>query len=141
MDFEDGEEIEFAYETGKYYFYRSKIDGRTMLLTLDDVEYCCCEKNYKDFINLPMKNNDADAKTIGEYLEKLLLTLWKDKEGFSAKRPFGNSGWEYEIYSALISANVISGKLDEYGYIENVDCATANIIVNKIIKGIFNEAK
>ena len=47
MDFENGEEIEFAYypshpqsyEKG-YVFYRSKKDGRTMLLTPDDISRC-----------------------------------------------------------------------------------------------------
>ena len=47
MDFEDGEEIEFAYypsipssKAKGYAFYRSKKDGRTMLLTPDDLAYC-----------------------------------------------------------------------------------------------------
>ena len=47
MDFEDGEEIEFAYysfvpssKAKGYEFWRSKVDGRTMLLTPDDVAYC-----------------------------------------------------------------------------------------------------
>ena len=47
MDFEDGEEIAFAYhpsvQSSKakgYAFYCSKKDGRTMLLTTDDVAYC-----------------------------------------------------------------------------------------------------
>ena len=45
MDF--GEEIEFEYHSSVpsskakgYAFYRSKKDGRTMLLTPDDVAYC-----------------------------------------------------------------------------------------------------
>ena len=47
MDFEEGEEIEFAYKAGHpssnakgYAFYRSKEDGRTMLLTPEDVARC-----------------------------------------------------------------------------------------------------
>ena len=47
MDFEDGEEIEFAYysfvpssKAKEYEFWRSKVDGRTMLLTPDDLAYC-----------------------------------------------------------------------------------------------------
>ena len=47
MDFEYGEEIEFAYysfvpssKAKGYEFWRSKVDGRTMLLTPDDVAYC-----------------------------------------------------------------------------------------------------
>ena len=47
MDFEDGEEIEFAYYSRVpssvakgYQFWRSKVDGKTMLLSRDDVAYC-----------------------------------------------------------------------------------------------------
>ena len=47
MDFEDGEEIEFAYYPPRnsaialgYAFYKSKRDGRTMLLSPDEVQYC-----------------------------------------------------------------------------------------------------
>ena len=47
MDFEDGEEIELSHyssvpsskEKGCA-FYRSKKNGRTMLLTPDDIDYC-----------------------------------------------------------------------------------------------------
>ena len=50
MDFEDGEEIEFAYHPDKpsaiakgYEIWRSKIDGRTNLLTPDDISRCMKE--------------------------------------------------------------------------------------------------
>ena len=52
MDFEDGEEIEFAYCPDKpsavakgYEHWRSKVDGRTMLLTREDMERCKNEKS------------------------------------------------------------------------------------------------
>lgn len=87
----------------------------------------------KDYSKIPMQENDADAKTVGEYLKKLLLTLWDEKEGFSGKRPFGNSSWEYEIYAALISSEVIMGSFDEEGYIVDVDCEAADRIIREII--------
>ena len=97
--------------------------------------------NYKEYANISMQENDAGAKTIGEYLEKLLLTLWDEEDGFSGKRPFGNSGWKWEIYTALLSAKVVNGKLDEDGYIEEVDFSMADDIVRNIILTVFNEAK
>lgn len=52
MDFEEGEEIEFAYYPDKpiavvkgYEIWRSKVDGRTRLLTQEDVERCKNEKS------------------------------------------------------------------------------------------------
>ena len=53
-----------------------------------------------DYARIPMGKNDIGAKTIGEYFEKLLLTLWDEQEDFSGKRPFGNSGWEYDVYAS-----------------------------------------
>ena len=47
MDFEEGEEIEFAYLPDKpssvacgYEHWRSKVDGRTRLLTQEDIKRC-----------------------------------------------------------------------------------------------------
>ena len=58
MDFEDGEEIEFAYYPDKpnavargLEIWRSKVDGRTMLLSPDDLAYCkdLYEQGYRKF--------------------------------------------------------------------------------------------
>lgn len=47
MDFEEGEEIEFAYYPDKpsavakgYEIWRSKVDGRTRLLTQEEIKRC-----------------------------------------------------------------------------------------------------
>ena len=63
--------------------------------------------NPQSILELPMSSNDARAKTIKDYLIRLLLTVWDEGERFSGKRPFGNSGWEYDLYNALISAKII----------------------------------
>lgn len=55
--------------------------------------------------------------TIRQYLIELLDTLWVEKEGFSGKRPFGNSGWESDFNFPLIKAGLIKGEiLNEDGY-------------------------
>lgn len=94
--------------------------------------------SYKDYIKIPMQENDAGAKTVGEYFKILLMTLWEEEDGFSGKRPFGNSGWKYEVYTALVSAGVVSGTLDEDGYLEDADCSAADKICREIILGVFN---
>ena len=91
-----------------------------------------------EIINAPMQENDADAKTVGEYLKKLLLTLWEEQEGFSGKRPFGNSGWDYELYTALIKCGAVDGFLDEDGYVESVDYCTADKTIVTVINAIFD---
>lgn len=67
----------------------------------------------------PMQENSAQAATVGEYLSLLLSTLWIQGEGFSGKRPFGESSWEYEVYTALATEELIDGLiLDEDGYLD-----------------------
>jgi hypothetical protein len=70
-------------------------------------------------LHLPMGDNDANAATVGEYLGLLLSTLWLEKEGFSGKRPFGNSSWDMDVYIALSKAGLCELELDEDGYVES----------------------
>lgn len=55
----------------------------------------------EQILNVKMVENDADAETIRDYLKALLTKLWCEDEGFSGKRPFGNSGWQNEVYASL----------------------------------------
>ena len=76
--------------------------------------------------------------TIRGYLQELLLLVWEEGESFNGKRPFGNSGWEYDLYAPLIRAKVVKGELDEDGYIETIDEEAARKLITKLIKSIFN---
>lgn len=77
-------------------------------------------------LDAPMlPDNDAEAATVRDYLKALLTTLLTEQEGFSGKRPFGNSGWMGDLEIALIRAGLVEGKLDEDGYIEDCDSADA----------------
>lgn len=92
----------------------------------------------KEILDIPMQENDAEAGTIGEYLIKLLEELWFSGEGFSGKRPFGNSGWCHELYNALAKAKAITSKYDEvcdeyYCY----DDAVADKLINKAIAALY----
>lgn len=62
-------------------------------------------------LDCPMQENDSGANTINGYLKALLLTLWKEDEGFSGKRPFGNSGWQNDIALALVKGKLIRGAI------------------------------
>jgi hypothetical protein len=64
-----------------------------------------------EVLALPMQPNDADAATIRDYLIALLLGVWREQEGFSGKRPFGNSGWPTDLMIPLVEAGAISGVL------------------------------
>jgi hypothetical protein len=75
----------------------------------------------QEILGMELGPNDSGASTVRGYLVALLRELWREGEGFSGKRPFGNSSWEYDLYPPLIKAGLIRGKLDEDGYIEDVD--------------------
>lgn len=66
-------------------------------------------------LDLPMEDNDAEADTIRDYFKELLFTLLQEEEGFSGKRPFGNSGWCHELYHPLVKAGLVEGTIDEDG--------------------------
>lgn len=61
----------------------------------------------REILDLPMQDNDSGASTIRGYLKELLAELWREQEGFSGKRPFGNSGWTWDMLIALGKAGLI----------------------------------
>lgn len=91
-------------------------------------------------LSCPMIDNDANAKNVGEYLHSLLFTLWEEGEGFSGKRPFGNSGWEYDLYKPLIVGGFVEGEIDEeYGDFISVDSKAANKLIFECIAYVFKD--
>lgn len=72
-------------------------------------------------LDAPMGENDAGAATVREYLICLLETLWNEEEGFSSKRPFGNSGWTMDLHAALVRAGIVEGTFDEEGWLDKWD--------------------
>lgn len=62
-----------------------------------------------DVRGVPMGRNDAGAETIGQYLSRLLSRVWDEEEEFDGKRPFGNSGWQSEVYAALDNSEFAAG--------------------------------
>lgn len=78
-----------------------------------------------------------ECTTIGGYLRDLLVTLMREGESFSGKRPFGNSSWEYDLYKPLIEAKLIAGELDEDGDILDVDVTSADEMIIECIEWLF----
>lgn len=55
-------------------------------------------------------SNDRDERlTYREYFRCLLTTLYDEGEGFSGKRPFGNSGWDYGLTIGLVEIGAVTG--------------------------------
>ena len=90
--------------------------------------------NRDDVLNLKVSTSDFDYEpTIREYFSVLLQTLWREEECFSAKRPFGNSGWQYDVYTSLIKAGVVEGSLDDEDCVEKVDTRKADAYIQELI--------
>jgi len=68
----------------------------------------------RQILDLPLPPNDADATTVRGYLIALLAEVWREEQSFSGKHPFGNSGWQHDIYVPMIRAGLVAGSLDEY---------------------------
>jgi len=75
-----------------------------------------------------------DVVSVRDYLFMLLDKLWDEKESFSGKRPFGNSDWEYDLFSPLVHEGFISGEVNACGDIVWLDYQEACQFVSKLIK-------
>lgn len=88
----------------------------------------------EEILGLPMRPNDSGAVTIRGYLIALLRELWIKEEGFGGKRPFGNSGWQHDLYTPLVVAGVIPGRVDEDGWLLDCDYKQGHEIILEAIE-------
>jgi hypothetical protein len=94
----------------------------------------------KQALEVRFDSDAGDDLSIREYLRALLLTLWAEGEGFSGKRPFGNSGWCLDLYQPLIAAGFVPGTLDpEDGYIVEYNRVFADAFVTDLILQVFEK--
>ena len=86
-----------------------------------------------------MRHDLDEEITLRQYFYDLMSTLWCEGEGFDGKRPFGTSGWDYDIYVPLIKHRLIKGEYDEENeYIKNLDEAEASdFVLTKILHPLF----
>jgi hypothetical protein len=97
-------------------------------------------------IKLPKRALDAQVKTcdfdepisIRNFYKECLKALIFEGESFSGKRPFGNSGWEWNIYAALIREGFVEGTLDKDGYVDEIDSTRdVDLALVDLIEGEF----
>lgn len=72
--------------------------------------------------------------TVRGYLMDLLAAVWREKEDFSAKRPWGNSGWHYELYAPLFREGLISGSVDDEGDFVELDTEKGDELIADAIR-------
>ncbi len=92
-----------------------------MDVRIDGVKYvpepdAPADKGLLAALEVRFDSDAGDNLTVRDYLRTLLMTLWEEQESFSGKRPFGNSGWEYEVLMPLAAAGFVDlGPLSEDG--------------------------
>ncbi|MFI6495988.1 hypothetical protein [Nonomuraea typhae] len=83
-----------------------------------------------------MQDNKAKAKTIKEYLVALLALLWEEGDEFNAKRPFNDLAWEFDLFEALVHANLISGVIEDGNFMDEFDREAGEELIRLAIKAL-----
>jgi len=79
----------------------------------------------------------AQEVTVRDYFKALLATLWVEEEGFSGKRPFGNSGWKQDIARELVRLKKVGGTIGMDGDLLDYDKAKFNTLSMALIDEAF----
>ena len=90
----------------------------------------------QQILDLALEDNDAGAATVRDYLKKLLSELWTYEADFSGKRPFGNSGWQNEVYLALANEGWITAFVDKDGDLEDIDGIAGDRLIMSAIEAL-----
>lgn len=91
----------------------------------------------KEILELKFESTDLGREiSIRDFFKELLTALFKEGECFSGKRPFGNSGWDYDLCVCLVKNEVIKGKCLKYGDLDDwdYDSAEADKKILELIK-------
>lgn len=89
----------------------------------------------KRVLEAPVKGYENNVRGV---LRDLLVSLWDEGESFDSKRPFGDSGWQLDIATALGEAGLIEIRFDEDGELEEVDSVSADELIFDAIDSIFH---
>lgn len=79
------------------------------------------------------EDDDSGAASFKAYFKTLLIALWQQGEGFSGKRPFGNSDWQHNIYKHLVASGAVKGVIDDEGHLQSFDKLRADSVIYKLI--------
>ena len=99
---------------------------------------------YEKMSKLVVHGAPFEGITISEYLSKLLLTVLEEGEGFSGKRPFGESGWKNELTCALAVGGYVIATFSGDGHFEHIhpeQQKKADEYIHGLINYIFNGPK
>lgn len=90
----------------------------------------------QQLLALPIIQTEVEVATLGEFFIELLSTLWRQGSGFSSKRPFGLSSWQYDVYKPMVEAGFLYGEFDDEGYLQDVDTDEADRMIEGAIRSL-----
>lgn len=90
-------------------------------------------------LDVRFDSDAGDNLSVREYFGRLAEEVWREEEGFSGKRPFGNSGWQPDVIAALVGAGFIGGKIDGDGQLDygSYDRSAAESYIIELIRLAF----
>lgn len=89
---------------------------------------------------LDLELPDIEHTTIRDYFKALLMQLIVDGDGFSAKRPLGNSDWQWELYETLARAKLIDADWDpgepDHSYMIDCDTRAGDKLLCRLVESL-----
>jgi len=97
-------------------------------------------EEFNKLSELRFYSNDLDDNvSIKTYIKEILKVLWLEPDDFNGKRPLGNSGWQFDLYKAMIEKNIIEGEVDDYGCVDSVNMTDADKLIIDYISILLGE--
>lgn len=90
----------------------------------------------QQLLDLELPDNDSGAATVRGYLVALLAELWREEAMFTGKAPFGNSGWQYDLYVPMVRAGMAPGRFDEDDELRDFDHRQADVLIQQAIAAL-----
>jgi hypothetical protein len=102
------------------------------------------QNRYRDALAVEFEHEAMGDTTVRRYLTALLSAVWGQGEGFSGKKPFGNSGWEFDLYGPLMDSGFIEWVAPyphNPGYLQLKDERAAHLFVADLILAMCADEK
>lgn len=102
--------------------------------------------NHARLLDIPVEFDYFGKKrclSLREYLRLMLSELWQRHSDFDGKRPYGFSGWKFDVYKAMILGGFLEGTLDADGFVQTLskeDREQADIMIWEEIWRVFRDA-
>lgn len=88
-----------------------------------------------DFGNVIFYSSDLGRDmSVRDFFKQLMITLFVEGEGFSGKRPFGNSGWTHDLEKTAVENKFVQGVIGSDGYVENIHSEEFDDLIFNTIK-------